>query len=153
MSALRWCLLCLGCVATGYFANHVATVNADIRVMAEQIQSLRAEIVGQDVRVVTVTAYTASRDETNSDPGNTAIMQKPVPGWTIAVSRDLLSDGWAFGDKVWIEGAGLFQIADVMNSRWTRRIDVLVGTKKQARSFGVRQDVTAVRVRGGLGGM
>jgi len=101
----------------------------------------------KDVQLVTVTAYTASKRECDTDPGNTATMETPVPGWTAAVSRDLLRDGWVFGSRVWIEGVGVFEISDVMHSRFERRIDVLVGTKKQARKFGAKHGVTAVRIR------
>ena len=121
-------------------------MEAVVRGLSEEIR--RAVPRTRDVRTVTVTAYTASRDECDQDPGRTAIMAKPVPGWTAAVSRDLLGEGWVFGDRVWIEGVGVFEIADVMNAKWTQRIDVLVGTKDQARKFGVLADVMAVRIRG-----
>lgn len=117
-----------------------------IRDLAEEIRRMAPG--PRDVANVTVTAYTASPDECDQDPGRTAIMAKPVPGWTAAVSRDLLWEGWVFGDRVWIEGVGVFEIADVMHPRWTQRIDVLVGTKDQARGFGVRSGVMAVRIRG-----
>ncbi|WP_156915974.1 3D domain-containing protein [Desulfatirhabdium butyrativorans] len=76
-----------------------------------------------------VTAYTARRQETDSDPERTAIMEKPIPGWTCAVSRDL--SHW-LGGKVWIEGVGVRRVNDVMNERYKKRVDVLVGKPKEA---------------------
>lgn len=81
---------------------------------------------------VTVTAYTNARDETNKDE-YTALMEKPVSGWTCAVSRDLMK---YLGMKVYIEGHGMRYVNDLMNKRYTNRIDVYVGTKQQARNIG-----------------
>lgn len=78
-----------------------------------------------------VTAYTASRSETDSDPGRTAIMERPVPGWTCAVSRDLAH--W-LGGRVWIEGVGVRRVNDLMHGRFRQRVDVLVGQVKEAAS-------------------
>jgi 3D (Asp-Asp-Asp) domain-containing protein len=134
-------------------ADYLDKIEADIQSLQADVADLQQDqnVVEfestDDVRKVTVSAYTASADECNEDPENTAIMRKPVPGWTAAVSRDLLEDGWVFGTKVWIDGTGLFEVADVMNQRYSNRIDVLVGTKEQARMFGVREGVTAVRVK------
>jgi 3D (Asp-Asp-Asp) domain-containing protein len=131
-------------------ANLRAMVAEEVRngvriAVQEQIDAI---VAANGIRKVTVTAYTASLDECDDDPNNTAIMTSPRPGWTVAVSRDLLEDGWGFGRKVWIDGVGVREIGDVMNSRWTGRIDVLVGRKKEAKRFGVREDVVAVRIGG-----
>jgi 3D (Asp-Asp-Asp) domain-containing protein len=77
----------------------------------------------------TVTAYTAHRKETGGVPRRTAIMEKPVPGWTCAVSRDL--SHW-LGGRVWIEGIGVRRVNDVMNNRFSHRVDVLVGNSSEA---------------------
>jgi 3D (Asp-Asp-Asp) domain-containing protein len=95
-----------------------------------------------------MTAYTKSVDETDSDPNHTAIMREGVPGWTVAVSRDLLEAGLVFGTRIWAEGVGVGEVGDVMNSRYRDRIDVMVGTKKQARKFGVKENVLVVRIKG-----
>lgn len=78
-----------------------------------------------------ITAYTSSPAETDSTPGRTAIMEKPIPGWTCAVSRDLAH--W-LGGRVWIEGVGVRRVNDLMNERFKRRVDVLVGKPKDAAS-------------------
>jgi 3D (Asp-Asp-Asp) domain-containing protein len=133
--------------ALANFENMVRTVvQEEIEAGIQDMVSSAAAVNG--VRKVTVTAYTASRDECDEDPGNTAIMTKPVVGWTVAVSRDLLEEGWTFGRKVWIEGVGVREISDVMNEKWSGRIDVLVGKKKDAKRFGRREGVVAVRIGG-----
>ena len=47
----------------------------------------------------------------------------------IAVSRDLQKEGFTFGAKVLIIGTGthdgVWEVQDVMNKRWKRRIDFL----------------------------
>jgi len=82
---------------------------------------------------VEVSAYTARREETNIDPENTAIMQKPIPGWTIAVSQDLW---FLLGKRVYIEGFGVRYVNDLMNIRYTKTIDILVPTVAEARRIG-----------------
>ena len=85
---------------------------------------------------VTITAYTARRQETNNDPNNTAIMERPKPGWTIAVSHDLK---FMLGKRVYIPGYGVRYVNDLMNSRYTKRIDILVSSVEEARRIGVRK--------------
>ena len=83
----------------------------------------------------TVTAYTARRCETNEDPTHTATMERPKSGWTCAVSRDLMH--W-LGGRVYIEGVGVRRVNDLMNDRYTARIDVFCGTVREAKRLGVR---------------
>ncbi|MBW2675716.1 MAG: 3D domain-containing protein [Deltaproteobacteria bacterium] len=82
----------------------------------------------------TVTAYTARRCETNDGPIHTATMEKPKAGWTCAVSRDLMH--W-LGGRVYVEGVGVRRVNDLMNDRYTERIDVFCGTVRDAKTFGV----------------
>jgi 3D (Asp-Asp-Asp) domain-containing protein len=83
-----------------------------------------------------VTAYTARKKETNHDNTNTATMEKPKPGYTCAVSRDLLQ--W-LGGTIYIEGLGVWKVNDLMNKRFTNRIDLCVGTVKYARELGLKE--------------
>ena len=129
-------------------ADHIDQVCAEVQSLQARIDSLSALRQSQDVFRVTMTAYTKSVDETDSDPNHTAIMREGVPGWTAAVSRDLLEAGLVFGTRIWAEGVGVFEIADVMNARYRNRIDVMAGTKKQARKFGVRENILVVRIKG-----
>jgi 3D (Asp-Asp-Asp) domain-containing protein len=87
---------------------------------------------------VTVTAYTARPEETNCDPDNTSFMERPVVGLTVAISRDL---SHLKGQRIYIPGFGVRRVNDVMDKRWTRRIDILVGTVEEANEIGVIENV------------
>ena len=98
-------------------------------------------------RNVTATVYHAVAEQTNSDPGHTASMFKldlsnPYKHKIIAVSRDLKSK-FPFGSKVRITGVGkydgIYTVNDIMNKRWTDRIDILINVDmKQGRWFNVK---------------
>jgi 3D (Asp-Asp-Asp) domain-containing protein len=103
----------------------------------EYITELEDRLVNKYNRAVTLTAYTARSRECDGDPDNTAMMIRPRPGRTIAVSRDLFNDGWTFGRSVYISGLGVFVIEDLMHRRHTQRIDILMGTVGEARDFGM----------------
>lgn len=90
---------------------------------------------------ITVTAYTNSVDETNSDPHNTSLMEDPVPGWTCAVSRDL---SYLLGKKIYIERVGIRKVTDLMNKRFTKRVDILVPNKQHAKEFGKKKNIKIV---------
>ena len=90
----------------------------------------------------TVTAYTPSPRE-NGGPGTksgTAIGTRIRPG-IVAVSRDLLRSGWSFGDKVHIEGLGVFTIEDTMHQRYRYSVDVAVPNLAAAEKIGKRRDI------------
>ncbi len=93
---------------------------------------------------VTLSAYTASVDETNENPHVTATMTPSRIG-LVAVSRDLLKVyGLHRGQTIVLPPYGVFQIQDVMNKRWTTRIDILHATKKAARLFGVQHNMQVI---------
>jgi len=93
-------------------------------------------------RIIRVTGYTACVEECDDDPQITASMRRVRPGKTVAVSRDLYKQGWTFGKRVWIENFGEKEITDLMNERFTKRIDLLVASKKVAN--GINADRQAV---------
>ena len=87
--------------------------------------------------VVTITTYTPTVEECDSTPLITAsgfkINEKnPRRHRIVAVSRDLKRK-YKFGTKLRIKGAGKYDgtytVRDVMNKRFTKRIDILVGKK------------------------
>lgn len=117
-------------------------------IISAEVQNEIESILTHGAKRITVTAYTASVNECNEDPENTAIMTRPIPGWTVAVSRDLLEEGWTFGKKIWIEGLGVREIGDLMNNRYEGRIDVLMAKKGNAKRFGLKRDVLVVKIGG-----
>ena len=97
----------------------------------------------------TVTAYTPDPRE-NGGKGKksgTAIGTRIRPG-IVAVSRDLLKTGWNFGDKVHIEGLGVFTIEDTMHQRHRRTIDVAVPDRKEAEKIGKRRAIVVTLLEG-----
>ena len=80
-----------------------------------------------------VTAYSADVAQTDETPYKTALMQRPISGWTCAISRDHVE--W-LGDRIYIEGIGVREVNDLMNKRFTDRVDLFVGNKKQAWEVG-----------------
>ena len=91
--------------------------------------------------IVDLSAYTARREECDDDPTNTAIMERPVSNWTVAVSHDLKH---LLGKRVYIKGFGVRRVNDLMNGRFTRKIDILVPTVKRAREIGIQTNVRMV---------
>jgi 3D (Asp-Asp-Asp) domain-containing protein len=85
--------------------------------------------------LVTATIYHADPRQTDSTPFITAsgsVINKDNPQghrW-IAVSRDLHKSGYTFGTRVCVENAGhlsgYWYVQDLMNKRFTNRIDFLV---------------------------
>ena len=87
----------------------------------------------EDSIMVTMTTYTVSRSQTDSNPYETAsgfILNKknPKKHRVIAISRDL-RDTFAFGDSVYVEAgkySGTYVVHDVMNKRFKKKIDLLI---------------------------
>jgi 3D (Asp-Asp-Asp) domain-containing protein len=86
--------------------------------------------------VVTMTTYTTSVGQTDSNPYETAsgfILDKKNPKQhkIIAISRDL-RDTFAFGDSVYVKAgkySGTYVVHDVMNKRFKKKIDLLINPK------------------------
>ena len=88
---------------------------------------------------VTATAYNSLPGQTSDDPALAAWSDTLKPGMkAIAVSRDLLDSGLTHNVSVKIEGLpGKYKVLDKMNRRWTKKIDIYMGTiKKDAQDRG-----------------
>lgn len=79
---------------------------------------------------VTATAYNSVKEQTSNDPFFTAFGDTLKPGTkVIAISRDLLDSGIHHNMEVTIEGLeGKYKVVDLMNRRWTKKIDIYMGT-------------------------
>lgn len=97
------------------------------------IKDILYKYIISNVWDVQISAYTTRKQETNNDNNNTAIMEKPVPGWSIAVSQDL---NFLLGKKVYIPDYGVRYVNDLMNQRYTKSIDLLVKNVKTAKKIG-----------------
>jgi len=83
---------------------------------------------------VQATAYTSHRGQTDKTPFLAAWNNRLRPGMkVIAVSRDLIRKyGLGNGKKVRIQGLpGYYTVRDKMNKRYTKRIDIYMGTNRR----------------------
>ena len=85
--------------------------------------------------IVTLTTYKAVVGETDDTPNITASgfkITNPKKHRIIAVSKDLKRK-WGWGTKVRVVGAGklsgTYYVRDLMNKRYRKRIDILIGNK------------------------
>lgn len=133
------------CVAA-YEADTRQTTIHEIESKVEHYEKLLTQVLGEIPAhtfstPVTVTAYSARAEETNSEPWYTADMTLSRVG-ILAVSRDILYElGIEYGDTVILEGYGVFKVHDTMNKRFRRRVDILMGNKRAAELFGIKRDV------------
>ena len=107
----------------------------------ERIDEYVASVAPSEI--VTATTYTPSVEECDSTPLITASgfkinQRNPKRHRIIAVSRDLKRK-YKFGTKVRIKGAGKYDgtytIRDVMNPRFRKRIDILIGKRDKQNKF------------------
>lgn len=93
--------------------------------------------------VVTVTTYHAVPGQTDSTPFVTASgyrinQRNPEEDKIIAISRDL-KDRFKFGDSVLVTNTGkydgVYYVQDVMNKRFTKKIDILINRKDKGNKF------------------
>lgn len=90
-------------------------------------------------KLLTITAYAPSPDETDDTPFEAA-SGLPVHTGTVAVSKNLFDTGWTFGKIVYIiEMDEFFMINDLMHGRWIDKLDILKWNKEEAVEFGIRQ--------------
>lgn len=97
---------------------------------------------------VILTGYHPWSNGINSDgyPQETATMTMPVPGWTCAISSELVEKGW-LGKKIYIEGIGVFKAEDRMNSSLNGlRIDLCMGSLEKALNFGKKKNILAINL-------
>ncbi len=90
-------------------------------------------------KTVTVTAYSAREEESDSSPWITASNNRVRPG-IVAVSRDLFDAGWVFGRQVYVKNYGIYTIEDLMHERKTNQIDIYMKSTQAALNFG-RQEL------------
>ena len=112
----------------------------EINMMEKKIEM---EINGIEPDIVSVTTYSPTIEQTDSTPLITASGYKinpanPKKQRIVAVSRDLKRK-YKFGKKVRITGigklSGTYTIRDVMNKRFKKRVDILIGENDKQTSF------------------
>ena len=116
----------------------LAQLHSTISHLEQQVKTINSKLIENNKRfslIVEATAYTPRKEECNNDWMNTATMKKPKPGSHIAVSQDLI---WMLGKKVYVEGLGIRYVEDLMNKRFTNRIDIMMNSVKKANNFGLQ---------------
>ena len=101
-------------------------------------------------QVYTVTVYNAVREQCNGNhlqtaDGSIIDTQKLERGelqWC-AVSRDMLQEGWKYGDKIEILSpdpliSGIYEIHDTMSKKHHKRIDILMPKRINKGRWSVR---------------
>lgn len=104
------------------------------KVVDEYRAKLLKTLKGRRKLRVQATAYTSHRGQTDKTPFLAAWNNRLRPGMkAIAVSRDLIRKyGLGNGKKVRIQGLpGLYTVRDKMNKRYTKRIDIYMGTNRR----------------------
>jgi 3D (Asp-Asp-Asp) domain-containing protein len=91
---------------------------------------------------VIVTGYSSTPDQTDDTPFVTAANTPVRPG-VLALSRDLLREftpgaPFRFGDRVELEGIGIFVVEDTMHPRYTKRADIWFANRAAAAHWGRR---------------
>lgn len=92
--------------------------------------------------LVTATAFNSVPQQTDRRPNIGAWGDRITPGMkVVAVSADLVDEGLGRGMPVRIEGLpGEYVVLDRMPAKWTRRIDIYMGTDAgAAKAWGVRR--------------
>ena len=99
-----------------------------------QVKYIKKKVVLRDSLKVDVTWYTSSVRETDSTPFITADGSQVRDG-IIAVSRNLL-DYFTYGDSLYIEDLGWFEVRDCMHQRWINSVDIWCNDRDYALQNG-----------------
>jgi len=99
-----------------------------------QVNYIKKKVVLRDSLKVDVTWYTSSVKETDSTPFITADGSLVRDG-IIAVSRNLL-DYFEYGDSLYVEDLGWFEVRDCMHQRWMNTVDIWCNDRNYALQNG-----------------
>ena len=134
-------VLLIGGCADSYHTSNVTP--PDTTAAAEKKDLFELTGVGEKrTMTVTASAYNSLRGQTVGNPSIAAWGDKLRPGMkAIAVSRDLQRMGLGHRAQVKIKGLpGTYLVLDRMHSRWTKKIDIYMGTdRKKAMRWGKRK--------------
>jgi len=90
---------------------------------------------------VTVTSFNPVKRQTDNEPLIGASGELVTPG-IVAISRDLTKKyNIKLGDKVVIEGMGVFTVSDYTAHRFKKRVDVLSLIPDFSKEFGIKRGI------------
>ncbi|MFH2022671.1 MAG: 3D domain-containing protein [Candidatus Micrarchaeota archaeon] len=147
MKNLTICIFYFLCVSIGLITGSHFILNQQI-----QTSNLQHETIIDSLKTikmkerVTVTAYHPKSYGINSDsdPTRTAIMKRPIPGYTFAISTSLVEAGW-LNRIIYLDGIGIGKATDRMGrSIKGNHIDICKTSLKKAKMFGMKKNILAV---------
>lgn len=116
----------------------IKTLSIELRACKEELKKQNEANILSKPQSLKVTAYTACKKECDSTPGITGLNRKSKPGQTAAAGSDCR---FLLGHSVYIHGLGVWRVTDIKPGKG---IDLMVGTKKQARNIGVSYKIVNV---------
>lgn len=130
------------CFSVAEESQNIKNLETIITELQNQINLLKKS----NYNKVTLSAYHPQSKGINSDksPHTTATMKKPIAGYTLALSKELVDQGW-LGQKIYIDGWGIGQATDRMDTSVKgKQIDICSPNLKHAKDFGIKKDVLAI---------
>ena len=115
--------------------------------LSEEIEGLKETLMEKRTVVAKISFYVpwAGSINKSGDPNVTAFGERPIPGGTCAVSRDL---SWMYGRYIDIPGYGVFRVNDKMathdpytNKEITNQVDICLGKLSQVPKEGVFNNI------------
>ena len=95
----------------------------------------------QDTRLVTVTAYSSTVDQTDSTPWTTASNKRTQDGF-VAIN------GYRFGTEVMFPDLypdKVFEVQDRKNRRYSSEwVDIWMNSKRKAKDFGIKKKIKMI---------
>jgi len=132
----NWIFIAILC----FFPYNLITSASDTKKFVIHTEKkVKVKIADEFEKIVTLTTYSTSAEETDDSPNITASgfeidEDNPKKHRIIAVSRDLKRK-LRFGEKVVLSNAGRFNgvwyVRDLMNSRFKNKIDVLINQNER----------------------
>ena len=119
---------CIGVFIINKRSEQLKTCEKEIVVLQNKLQII-TDRYNKSIHLSTTllaTAYTGDEQ--------TATLEKPRAGWTVAISQDRLD---LLGKKIYIKGFGVRKITDLMDKEHKNALDIFMN-KKMARAFNPR---------------
>lgn len=142
ISLLLAVAITVGCLHIQSKTNEINNLKYKISTY-EQVttQMLGAPIKNLNSIAVTVTSYNPTKRQCGNNKMLGANDELVTPG-VLAISRDLATKyGLKFGDKVMLEGYGMFTVGDYMHPRFTKRVDILSLIPGWSNKFGLKRNI------------
>lgn len=116
--------------------------------------NLLNDIFGETIKMenftsleVDMTGYSAEARQCDKDPHIVANGDLSQVGM-LAMSRDLPKYGIHHDKRVYIPRRGVLTVADTMNVRFNKRLDLMMGNRQAALKFGLKENVKVYYFKG-----